>query len=67
SDLDVQDWKANLARREKRTDLEEKRISRPAKGNTPRVRVMSAKALSLRTYADFPLELERHKLLTAGN
>lgn len=63
---ETQDVKANLARREKRTDLEEKRISRPSKGNTPRVREMSAKATSLRTYADFPLELERHKLLTAS-
>ncbi|PQO44389.1 hypothetical protein [Blastopirellula marina] len=63
---ETQDWKANLVRREKRTDLEEKRISRPSKGNTPRVREMGAKATSLRTYADFPLELERHKLLTAA-
>ncbi|MCC9607775.1 hypothetical protein LOC68_03400 [Blastopirellula sp. JC732] len=63
---ETQDVKANLARREKRTDLEEKRVNRPAKGNTPQVRVMGAKATSLRTYADFPLELERHKLLTAG-
>ncbi|EAQ77770.1 hypothetical protein [Blastopirellula marina] len=64
---ETQDLKANLTRRERRTELDEKRIGRPATGNTPQVRVMSAKATSLRTYFDFPLELERYKLLTAGS
>jgi hypothetical protein len=33
-------------------------------GNTARVRVISSQKTSLRVYADFPLELERHEQLS---
>lgn len=57
------DRKQDLDRAEKRVDLEARRNNRPAVGNTAKVRVLSAKASSLRTYADFPLEVERLTLL----
>ncbi len=57
------DRKQDLERAEKRVALESRRNSRPATGNSPRVRVLSAKASSIRTYADFPLEVERLTLL----
>ncbi|RCS44690.1 hypothetical protein DTL42_17360 [Bremerella cremea] len=57
------DRQQDLARAEKRVDLEARRNNRPAVGNTAKVRVLSAKASSIRTYADFPLEVERLTLL----
>lgn len=57
------DRKQDLDRAEKRVDLEARRNNRPAVGNSTKVRVLSAKASSIRTYADFPLEVERLTLL----
>lgn len=57
------DRQQDLQRAERRLDVEARRNSRPATGNTAQVRVLSAKATSIRTYADFPLEVERLDLL----
>ena len=57
------DRKQDLERAKKRLAVEDRRNSRPATGNTAKVRVLSAKATSVRTYADFPLEVERLTLL----
>ncbi|PQO45277.1 hypothetical protein [Blastopirellula marina] len=57
------DRRKDLERAEKRLDLETRRNNRPATGNSTKVRVLNAKASSIRTYADFPLEVERLTLL----
>ncbi|GAA4442634.1 hypothetical protein [Bremerella cremea] len=57
------DRKQDLERAEKRLTLESRRNNRAPTGNTAKVRVLSAKASSIRTYADFPLEVERLTLL----
>ncbi len=49
------DRKQDLDRAEKRVDLEARRNNRPAVGNSTKVRVLSAKASSIRTYAEFQL------------
>ncbi|PHR96487.1 MAG: hypothetical protein COA78_28750 [Blastopirellula sp.] len=59
----INDQKNNLARANKRLDIEESRNQRAATGNTAKVRVLSSQITSLRAYADFPLEMERHELL----
>lgn len=57
------DRKQDLLRFEKRLDLESNRNDRPATGSTAKVRVLKAKTSSIRTYYDFPLEVERLTLL----
>ncbi|PQO33466.1 hypothetical protein C5Y96_11540 [Blastopirellula marina] len=57
------DRKQDLERAEKRLTLETRRNNRPATGNSAKVRVLSAKTSSIRTYYDFPLEVERLTLL----
>ncbi|MBA2117789.1 hypothetical protein [Bremerella alba] len=57
------DRKQDLERGEKRLSLETRRNNRPATGNSARVRVLSSKTSSIRTYYDFPLEVERLTLL----
>lgn len=57
------DRKQDLERAEKRLSLETRRNNRPATGNSAKVRVLSAKTSSIRTYFDFPLEVERLTLL----
>jgi len=57
------DRKQDLERAEKRLSLESRRNNRPATGNSAKVRVLSAKTSSIRTYYDFPLEVERLTLL----
>jgi len=57
------DRKQDLERAEKRLTLETRRNNRPATGNSAKVRVLSAKTSSIRTYHDFPLEVERLTLL----
>ncbi len=57
------DRKQDLERAEKRLALETRRNNRPATGNSAKVRVLSAKTSSIRTYHDFPLEVERLTLL----
>ncbi|MEW4452235.1 hypothetical protein AB1L30_06060 [Bremerella sp. JC817] len=57
------DRKQDLERAEKRLTLESRRNNRAPTGNTAKVRVLNAKASSIRTYADFPLEVERLTLL----
>lgn len=57
------DRKQDLDRAEKRLSLETRRNNRPATGNSAKVRVLSAKTSSIRTYYDFPLEVERLTLL----
>jgi len=57
------DRKQDLERAEKRLSLETRRNNRPATGNSAKVRVLSAKTSSIRTYYDFPLEVERLTLL----
>jgi len=54
---------SDLQRAERRLQLEMKRASKSSTGNTARVRAMNAKASSIRTYIDFPLDVERLQLL----
>lgn len=60
----LDDQKNNLARAKKRLEIENTRNQRAVTGNTARVRVISSQKTSLRVYADFPLELERHEQLS---
>ena len=59
----MNDRKQDLQRGEKRLVLESNRNDRPAMGSTAKVRVLAAKTSSIRTYFDFPLEVERLTLL----
>jgi hypothetical protein len=52
-----------LAKRDKRTDGIERRAERPASGLTSRTRALSAQATALTTYAPYPLEAARARLL----
>lgn len=54
---------AEIARTSKRIQVEEGKTSRPATGNTPRVRSLSAGRTALTTYDQFPLESERQRVL----
>lgn len=52
-----------LSRTEKRINLDEKKVDKPVTGNTSRVQSSNAKAAALSSYADFPLEQEKQRLL----
>jgi hypothetical protein len=56
-----------LDRRERRIARDERELERPATGNTPRVRSLSAKATALATYDEFPLAEERRRLSEASD
>jgi hypothetical protein len=53
----------NLAKRERLNEAIEKRAAKPASGTTSKTRALTAQAMALSTYDQFPLESERQKLL----
>jgi hypothetical protein len=53
----------NLAKRERLNEAIERRAAKPASGTTSKTRALSAQAMALSTYDQFPLESERQKLL----
>ena len=53
----------DLAKRERRNEGLEKRLSRPTVGPASKVRALSAQATALSTYDQFPLEAAKAKLL----
>jgi hypothetical protein len=52
-----------LRRGEKRIEAEERKLSEPNTGNTPRVREMDRVAKAFTTYEQLPLESERQRIL----
>jgi len=54
---------SDIARTGKRIQVQETKASRPATGNTARVRSLSAGRTALTTYDQFPLDSERQRLL----
>ena len=52
-----------LEARQKKTEFDERRLTKPNTGLTPRVRTLAREVKALTTYDEFPIESERRRVL----